>query len=117
MKTGNKFALCCFFILYDDFHCSVFIRFSPFFVEPMIVALDEETLEPYMCDMDLIGCVNKSDNFVVGGTSATQLYGLCEALWEPDMEENQLFETISQALLSACNRDAISGWGAKVYIM
>ncbi|KAL4084519.1 proteasome subunit beta type-3-like [Myzus persicae] len=92
-------------------------RFSPFFVEPMIVALDEETLEPYMCDMDLIGCVNKSDNFVVGGTSSSQLYGLCEALWEPDMEEDQLFETISQALVSACNRDAISGWGAKVYII
>lgn len=92
-------------------------RFSPFFVEPMIVALDEETLEPYMCDMDLIGCVNKSDNFVVGGTGSSQLYGLCEALWEPEMEQEQLFETISQALISACNRDAISGWGAKVYIM
>lgn len=98
-------------------NCILCFRFSPFFVEPMIVALDEDTLEPYMCDMDLIGCVNKSDNFVVGGTSSSQLYGLCEALWEPDMEEDQLFETISQALVSACNRDAISGWGAKVYIM
>jgi len=85
----------------------------------MIVALDEVTMEPYMCDMDLIGCVNKSDNFVVGGTSSSQLYGLCEALWEHDMEEDQLFETetISQTLVSACNCDAISRWVAKVYIM
>lgn len=83
----------------------------------MIVSLDEDTHEPFLCEMDLIGCVNKSNNFVVGGTSSQQLYGLCEALWEPDMAEDQLFETISQALVSACNRDAISGWGAKVYIM
>jgi len=45
-----------------------------------------------MCDMDLISCVNKSDNFVLGGTSSNQLYGPCEALWEPYMEEDQLFE-------------------------
>jgi len=38
-------------------------------------------------------------------------------IWEPDMEEDQLFETISQTLVSACNRDPISGWGAKVYIV
>lgn len=28
-----------------------------------------------------------------------------------------LFETISQALMNACDRDAVSGWGAKVYVM
>lgn len=28
-----------------------------------------------------------------------------------------LFETISQALLSAVDRDALSGWGAQVYII
>lgn len=28
-----------------------------------------------------------------------------------------LFETISQALLSAVDRDALSGWGAHVYII
>ncbi|XP_060874506.1 uncharacterized protein LOC132948166 isoform X3 [Metopolophium dirhodum] len=105
-------------VYYEDFKLILLDQlqlnlFSPFFVEPMIVALDEVTLEPYMCDMDLIDCVNESDNFVVGGTSSSQLYGLCEAFWEPDMEEDQLFETISQALVSACNRDAISGWGAK----
>jgi len=116
MVVNNISSNVCNVYFYLSF-CFVLNRFSPFFVEPMIVALDEETLEPYMCDMDLIGCVNKSDNFVVGGTSSSQLYGLCEALWEPDMEEDQLFETISQALVSACNRDAISGWGAKVYIM
>jgi 20S proteasome subunit beta 3 len=30
---------------------------------------------------------------------------------------DELFETISQALLSAVDRDALSGWGAHVYII
>lgn len=32
-------------------------------------------------------------------------------------EPEDLFETISQALLSAVDRDALSGWGAHVYII
>jgi 20S proteasome subunit beta 3 len=32
-------------------------------------------------------------------------------------EPEQLFETISQALLNAVDRDALSGWGAHVYII
>lgn len=30
---------------------------------------------------------------------------------------DELFETISQALLNAVDRDALSGWGANVYII
>lgn len=30
---------------------------------------------------------------------------------------DELFETISQALLNAVDRDALSGWGAQVYII
>ena len=32
-------------------------------------------------------------------------------------EADDLFETISQALLSAVDRDALAGWGAHVYII
>ena len=32
-------------------------------------------------------------------------------------EPDDLFETISQALLNAVDRDALSGWGAVVYIL
>lgn len=32
-------------------------------------------------------------------------------------EPEDLFETISQALLNAVDRDALSGWGAYVYII
>lgn len=92
-------------------------RFGPYFIEPIIAGLDPKTFEPYVCNMDLIGCPNEPEDFVVGGTCTEQLYGMCETLWEPDLEPDDLFETISQALISAVDRDAISGWGAVVHIM
>lgn len=54
---------------------------------------------------------------MVSGTSTNQLFGTCEALWEPDLEPEDLFETISQALLSSLDRDALAGWGAYVYVI
>ena len=42
---------------------------------------------------------------------------MCESLWTKDLEADDLFEVISQALLSAVNRDALSGWGAQVTII
>nr|CAH7739009.1 unnamed protein product [Callosobruchus chinensis] len=92
-------------------------RFGPFFVEPVVAGLMPKTYEPYICNMDLIGCINAPDDFVVGGTAWAQLYGMCEALWQPNLGPDDLFETVSQALINACDRDAISGWGATVYIM
>ncbi|XP_049766961.1 proteasome subunit beta type-3-like [Schistocerca cancellata] len=92
-------------------------RFGPFFVEPVIAGLDPKTFEPFVCNMDLIGCQNIPEDFVVGGTCTEQLYGMCEALWRPDLGPDELFEAISQALLNAVDRDAISGWGAVVYII
>lgn len=92
-------------------------RFGPYFVEPIIAGLDPKTWEPYVCNMDLIGCVNEPEDFVVGGSCSAQLYGMCESLWEPNLGPEEIFETISQALINAFDRDAISGWGAVVYIM
>lgn len=92
-------------------------RFGPFFVEPVIAGLTPVTFEPYVCNMDLIGCPNEPDDFVVSGTCSEQLYGMCEALWEPDMGPDDLFESISQALMNAFDRDAVSGWGATIYVI
>ncbi|XP_043465943.1 proteasome subunit beta type-3 [Leptopilina heterotoma] len=92
-------------------------RFGPYFIEPIIAGLDPVTFEPYICNMDLIGCINEPADFVVGGGCTEQLYGMCEALYEPNLEADDLFETISQALVNACDRDALSGWGAVVHII
>lgn len=92
-------------------------RFGPYFVEPMVVGLDPVTSQPIIGNMDLIGCVNEPSDFVVGGPCSDQLYGMCETLWEPNLEPDDLFETIAQALVNACERNAVSGWGAVVYII
>ncbi|KAF7274364.1 hypothetical protein GWI33_012982 [Rhynchophorus ferrugineus] len=92
-------------------------RFGPFFVEPVVAGLEPKTYEPFICNMDLIGCINQPKDFVVGGTASAQLYGMCEALWEPNLGPDDLFETTSQALINAFDRDAISGWGATIYII
>jgi 20S proteasome subunit beta 3 len=103
--------------------------------------LDPKTSEPFISVCDLIGQPCISTDFAVIGTANEQLYGMCEALWHPDLvcrvfffvilvtnvyfffifvlfkEPADLFETISQALLNGFDRDAYSGWGAVVYIM
>lgn len=72
-------------------------------------------------------------DFVVSGTAAEKLFGMAEALWEPDLNADELFETVSQSLLNvsiiphrlvfanvfgqAVDRDAFSGWGAHVWII
>lgn len=63
----------------------VFVRFGPYFVEPVIAGLNPQTYEPFICSMDLIGCINQPEDFVVAGTCSEQLYGMCETLWEPDL--------------------------------
>ncbi|OBZ83109.1 putative proteasome subunit beta type-3 [Choanephora cucurbitarum] len=91
-------------------------RFGPYFVEPVIAGLGKDN-KPFICAMDLIGCINFAKDFVVSGTASSNLYGMCESLWEPDLEPEDLFETISQALLNAQDRDALSGWGAVVHVI
>ncbi|PIK44984.1 proteasome subunit beta type 3 [Apostichopus japonicus] len=90
-------------------------RFGPYFTEPVIAGLDPKTFEPFICNLDLIGCPMVTDDFVVAGTCTEQLYGMCESLWQPRLDD--LFETISQALLNAVDRDAVSGWGVIVHVI
>ncbi|CAG8568268.1 26033_t:CDS:2, partial [Gigaspora rosea] len=91
-------------------------RFSPYFVEPVIAGLDKNN-QPFICGMDLIGCRDVPRDFVVSGTASESLLGMCESLWEPDLEPEDLFETISQTVLNAVDRDCLSGWGAVVHVI
>ncbi|KAB7499408.1 Proteasome subunit beta type-3 [Armadillidium nasatum] len=91
-------------------------RFGPYFVSPIIAGLDEND-KPYICCFDLIGCSTDPEDFVTAGTCEESLYGLCETLWRKDLEPDDLFEVISQSLLNAVDRDAISGMGAVVHII
>lgn len=108
--TPERFAAMLSSFLYER-------RFGPYFIEPCIAGLNPISYKPFICTMDLIGCIEEPEDFVVAGTCAEQLYGMCETLWKPEMEPDNLFECISQALINAFDRDAISGWGATVYII
>ncbi|RMZ81967.1 hypothetical protein DV737_g2266, partial [Chaetothyriales sp. CBS 132003] len=92
-------------------------RFGPWFVSPVLAGINHTTGEPFICGFDSIGCIDFAKDFIVAGTASDQLFGTCEGLWEPDLGPDELFETISQALLNAVDRDALSGWGAYVYII
>ncbi|KXS21241.1 N-terminal nucleophile aminohydrolase [Gonapodya prolifera JEL478] len=91
-------------------------RFGPWFVEPVIAGLEKDGT-PFVCGMDLIGALNFATDFIVSGTAKEQLYGMAESLWEPDLGPEDLFEIISQTLLNAQDRDALSGWGGVVTVI
>ncbi len=60
-------------------------RFGPYFIEPIIAALDPKTNEPFISVMDLIGQPCVCEDFAVAGCANEQLYGMCEALWQPNL--------------------------------
>eukprot|EP01038_Epipyxis_sp_PR26KG_P004627 gene4627-6506_t len=91
-------------------------RFSPYFCEPVVAGLNDKD-EPFLSGMDLIGAPVFAKDFVVSGTCTSNLHGMCETLYRPDMNPDELFEVLSQCLLSAVDRDAFSGWGAIVHII
>ena len=94
-------------------------RFGPYFVSPLVAALEKKDgkWKPVVCNYDTIGCINEPDDFVVEGTAIEMLYGACETFYKPNLEAEELFKVASNCLLSSLNRDILSGWGAKVYIL
>jgi len=91
-------------------------RFGPYFIEPVVAGLEPDGT-PYISAMDLIGAPLLAEDFVIAGTCSENLYGMCESLYKPDLDPEDLFEVISQSLLAAVDRDAMSGWGGIVHIL
>jgi 20S proteasome subunit beta 3 len=91
-------------------------RFGPWFCEPVIAGLKDDNT-PFISGMDLIGAPVFAEDFSVSGTCTPNLHGMCESLYRPDMNPDELFEVLAQCLLSAVDRDALSGWGAVVHII
>jgi 20S proteasome subunit beta 3 len=91
-------------------------RFGPYMMEPVIAGLDEKG-QPFLSSMDLIGASSKAHDFCVAGSCTGNLYGLAESFYRPDLEPDELFETLAQSLLSSVDRDAITGWGGVVHII
>lgn len=66
---------------YVDF---LLCRFAPWFSEPVVAGLDSNN-DPYLSGMDLIGAPVLSNTFTVAGTCTSNLHGMCEALYKPNM--------------------------------
>jgi len=43
--------------------------------------------------------------------------GPAESFYRKDLPADELTETVSQVLLAGIDRDALSGWGALVYVL
>eukprot|EP00915_Cephaloidophora_sp_WS-2016_P011949 GHVH01017401.1.p1 GENE.GHVH01017401.1~~GHVH01017401.1.p1 ORF type:complete len:206 (+),score=24.83 GHVH01017401.1:163-780(+) len=91
-------------------------RFGPWFITPVIAGLNDNN-EPFISGFDCIGAACIAEDFIATGTADEQLTGTAESLWRPDLEPEDLFEVISQTLLSAVDRDCLSGWGGTVIIL
>lgn len=91
-------------------------RFAPYFIEPLIAGLDSNN-QPYLATADSIGCMCDDDGFFCIGTGSENMLGICESFYREDLEAEDLFEVISQSLLSGLDRDAFSGWGAVVFMI
>ena len=91
-------------------------RFGPYYAEPVIAGLDKQN-KPYVNCMDLIGAMAPTDNFVVAGNNAESLFGVCESMYRENLEPEELFEVISQCLMSGSGRDCLSGWGGTVHVI
>eukprot|EP01023_Acetabularia_acetabulum_P006482 TRINITY_DN12693_c0_g1_i3.p2 TRINITY_DN12693_c0_g1~~TRINITY_DN12693_c0_g1_i3.p2 ORF type:complete len:205 (-),score=35.56 TRINITY_DN12693_c0_g1_i3:371-985(-) len=91
-------------------------RFGPYFISPVIAGLDDDN-QPFLSGMDVIGATSTSKDFMAEGTNTESLLGMCESVWRPGMNPDELFETLAQCLLSGVNRDALAGWGAIIYVI
>lgn len=91
-------------------------RFGPYFVSPVIAGLEADGT-PYLAGMDSIGAMERAKDFMLAGTSPESLYGMAESMWRPNMSPDELFETISQCLLSGVDRDALAGFGSIVHVI
>ena len=101
-------------------------RRGGYYVEPLVVGLTEEDGDgddnnnnntPFLCAMDMIGAQSFSKSFVCSGAASKSLYGTAEALWKPNMNEEELLETCGKAFQSALERDCLSGYGSIVYLI
>ena len=91
-------------------------RFTPFFIEPLLAGLDKDG-NPVISSMDIIGATSNSNKFSVSGSCSDGLYGICELLWKPDMNEKELFNVICKCINFTTNRDCLNGWGANIHII
>lgn len=89
-------------------------RTSPYFCEPIIVGIHDNS--PFICTMDQLGAMS-TGGFAANGTAQRNLFGVSEAIFKEDLDDEDLFVAAMQTFLNSVDRDALSGWGADCYVI
>lgn len=95
-------------------------RFGPYMISPVVAGLDkisETEYAPVVCTYDSIGYREHSNGWECAGTASELLSGCAESYYRPNLEPEELFDVISNCLLSGIDRDSLAGWGAYVYLL
>lgn len=60
---------------------------------------------------------NDPCTFCCIGAAVPSLYGTAQAFWKPNMNAAELAETCAKAFVAALERDSLSGYGARLYLI
>ena len=55
--------------------------------------------------------------FCCMGAAVESLYGTAQAFWKPNLNASELAQTCTKAFLAALERDSLSGYGARLYLL
>ncbi|KAJ1419796.1 nucleophile aminohydrolase [Ochromonadaceae sp. CCMP2298] len=81
-------------------------------LSPIVAGLDQG--RPYLCTMDGLGAQTVSSTFAVVGTANEGLLSLCESLYTPDLDTEQLIALAERCFCLAMQRDVLSGGDFRV---
>jgi len=90
-------------------------RFGPFFVSPIVIGLQDN--KPILYNYDSIGTQTDTEVFAAVGTAGDNFNGLCESFYKVNLEADELEDIVANILVSGCDRDILSGYGGKVYVI
>jgi 20S proteasome subunit beta 3 len=87
-----------------------------YLLSPILAGINKDK-KPYLCSMDSLGASTVSSTYVVVGTAANQLQGICESLYIPDLSSEDLIGLTERCLQLALQRDILSGGDVKIVLM
>eukprot|EP01053_Blabericola_migrator_P006653 Blabericola_migrator_1__6652@NODE_3359_length_1831_cov_120_284014_g2095_i0_p2_GENE_NODE_3359_length_1831_cov_120_284014_g2095_i0NODE_3359_length_1831_cov_120_284014_g2095_i0_p2_ORF_typecomplete_len206_score37_17Proteasome/PF00227_26/7_6e35_NODE_3359_length_1831_cov_120_284014_g2095_i011711788 len=91
-------------------------RFGPWFISPVVAGVNSDG-KPEAWGFDLIGTPGQVEDFNVAGTSDSELFGMCERKYKPNLEANELKELALECFITALDRDCLSGNGAVCHLI
>ncbi len=96
-------------IMYEQFRA-----YFPYFTHMLICGLDKEG--PHAFFIESAGSISDED-YVSTGSGSLLAYGVMEALWEPDMVEDDAINLVIKAISSSIKRDTATGNGIDLCVV